>query len=133
MDYKVERFELAAKEIFGSDFCDQDIYKLVKLNGEYDSMLELQVANLVDPDRAGEICAKFSALLEKADSFSSNSGKIAKADGTFLVYFVFDNVRPFDLEQRLALFCYELDLEPEPVSVSAMRNLDSKYNIHLQK
>ena len=76
---------------------------------------------------------KFEQLLEKADSFAEKHGKIYRIDETIIAYFVFENVRPFDLEQRLALFCYDLDPDPEPVSVNAMRNLDKKYNIHLAK
>jgi len=131
--YHVERFEEYTKDIFGEDFCSTDIRKLSKPNGEFDAILELSVDNLVDSDRAGEICAKFDQLLEKAPAFAKAYDKIDKADGTFLVWFVFEDVRPYDLEQRLALFCYDLDPEAEPVSVSVMRDLGSKYNCHLQK
>ena len=131
--YHVERFEVYTKDIFGEDFCDTSIRKLAKPNGEYDAILELSVENNTDSDAAGEICVKFDQLLEKAPAFAKAYGKIDKADGTFLVWFVFEDVRPYDLDQRLSLFCYDLDPDAPAVSVSVMRDLGKRYNCHLHQ
>jgi len=131
--YHVERFEVYTKEIFGKDFCAYEIEKISKPSGEYNAILELRVADNIDSDAAGEISVKLEKLLEKAPAFAKAYGKFERPDGSIAIWLEFEDVRPYDLDQRVELFCYDLDPDADPVSVETMRNLWSKYNCKLLK
>lgn len=133
MAFELEKFETYVTDIFGSDFCRADIKKVIKADGEYDSILELSVAASTDSDRAGEIIVCFEELLKYAPLFAKAYGKVVKTDRTFLIWLSFRDIKPDDLVQRIELFCYNLDPDAEPISVSALKDLDIDYNCKLQK
>ena len=126
------------EDIFGADFSNREIAKIIKPAGDADAILELKLSDNLDSDRAGELTIKLRELLNFAPLFTKAAGESEYNGYSYAIWLEFDDLSgggfaKYVLAGRISELCVYLDPDRDPKEIPSVDRLEEKYNIKILK